>query len=325
MDMNNQEFALQPGDIQVSPQRTYMTSVNSDNASTDTETPIVQIKLSDKDAAIHNFNGSSNAKSGKSRLSLMVAALAAIVILLTACQPAYERSGNTFTVNGVSFDMVSITGGTFMMGATAEQDSDAYSREYPVHQVTLSDYYIGKTEVTQALWKAVMGDNPCFWKGDNLPVTNVSWNDVQDFITRLNEITGENFRLPTEAEWEFAARGGTKSKGYKYSGSNNIDEVAWYDDNSDCASHPVGTKAPNELGIYDMSGNVHEWCQDRYEDYTGASQTDPTGPDTGRTRVDRGGCYHGYANFCRVSFRDGFTHNHHDDYRGFRLALSVEE
>ncbi|MCQ2291325.1 MAG: SUMF1/EgtB/PvdO family nonheme iron enzyme, partial [Muribaculaceae bacterium] len=171
-------------------------------------------------------------------------------------------------VNGITYEMIEVEGGTFTMGATKKQGSDAESDEKLTLQVTLSDYYIGKTEVTQALWEAVMVSNPSVFIGDNLPVESVSWDDCQEFIRRLNSLTGENFRLPSEAEWEYAAHGGNRSRGYKFSGSNNIGDVAWYWDNSWSKIHPVGTKAPNELGIYDMSGNVEEWCSDWYdEDY----------------------------------------------------------
>ena len=180
-----------------------------------------------------------------------------------------------FVVEGVSFDMVEVRGGTFRMGATSEQGSDADSDENPVHSVTLSGYYIGKTEVTQALWKAVMGSNPSEFKGDNLPVEYVFWYDCQEFIRKLNALTGQDFRLPTEAEWEFACRGGNNSRGYKYSGSDCIDDVAWYVDNSGSKTHPVATKLPNELGIYDMSGNVDEWCNDWYGYYSRGAQTNP--------------------------------------------------
>ena len=212
----------------------------------------------------------------------------------------------TFTVNGVSFDMVEVVGGTFTMGATAEQGSDAGKAEKPAHQVTLSSYMIGKTEVTQELWEAVMGSNPSEFNGSNLPVENVSWEDCQTFIRKLNALTDKNFRLPTEAEWEFAARGGNNSRGYKYSGSNTVSNVAWYKDNSSSTTHPVATKAPNELGIYDMSGNVEEWCNDGYGDYTSTSQTNPTGPNSGSSRVYRGGSWFYYAFACRVSGR-GYT------------------
>jgi formylglycine-generating enzyme required for sulfatase activity len=177
-------------------------------------------------------------------------------------------SNKEFTVNGVSFTMVKVDGGTFKMGATSEQGSDAEEDEKPAHSVTLSSYWIGQTEVTKALWNAVMGTNPSLSKGDELPVENVSWKDCQKFIKKLNQLTGETFRLPTEAEWEYAARGGNKSKGYKYSGSNDLGTVAWSSNNSLPKTHPVATKQPNELGIYDMSGNVYEWCNDYYDSYS---------------------------------------------------------
>ena len=200
-------------------------------------------------------------------------------------------------------DMVKVSGGTFIMGATSEQGFDAESEEKPTHQVTLSDYYIGKYEVTQEQWKAVMGSNPSEYIGANKPVECVSWHDCQEFVERLNKLTGLKFRLPTEAEWEYAARGGNKSKGYKYSGSNSVGDVAWYYDNSSSMTHPVGTKAPNELGIYDMSGNAWEWCSDWYGRYSSSSQSNPTGPTSGSFRVYRGGSWNYYAQRCRVSNR----------------------
>ena len=211
-------------------------------------------------------------------------------------------------------NMIKVEGGTFLMGSN---DSESDSDERPIHSVTLDDYYIGETEVTQELWEAVMGTNPSWFKGSNKPVEMVSWNDCQEFINKLNQLTGINFRLPTEAEWEYAARGGNKSQGYKYAGSNTIDEVAWYDDN---ATHPVGTKSPNELGIYDMSGNVWEWCSDWYAIYTSVSQTNPTGPSTGSYRVLRGGGWGSYAQDCRVSNRFDYP-VYISIYGGFRLAL----
>ncbi len=226
-----------------------------------------------------------------------------------------------YTVNGVTFKMVAVEGGTFTMGATDEQGSDAYDNERPAHQVTLSDYWIGETEVTEGLWTAVMGSNPSYYKkGDNYPVEQVSWEDCQTFISKLNSLTGETFRLPTEAEWEFAARGGTQSQGYKYSGSNTIGDVAWYYDNSGSAKHPVATKTANELGLYDMSGNVWEWCQDRYGSYSGAAQTNPTGPTTGSYRVYRGGGWYFSAGYCRVSYRSLNTPSLTGYILGLRLA-----
>ena len=232
----------------------------------------------------------------------------------------------TFTVKGVSFKMVFVKGGTFTMGATSEQGRDANSHEKPAHRVTLSDYYIGQTEVTQALWKAVMGRNPSNWKGSNLPVEKVSWNDCQQFITKLNQITGRRFRLPTEAEWEYAARGGSKSRGYKYSGSNNLSDVAWYEGNSGSKTHPVAQKNANELGIYDMSGNVYEWCQDWYDcGYYGKSpSTNPCCNNASSSyRVDRGGSWYNSWS-CRVSNRSYETPGSSDYDLGLRLALEAD-
>ena len=234
-----------------------------------------------------------------------------------------EVNSGRFTVNGVSFEMVRVEGGTFRMGATSEQEADDWDREKPVHSVTLSSYYIGKTEVTQVLWEAVMGINPSRFKGDYLPVENVSWDDCQEFIRKLNSMTGQNFRLPTEAEWEFACRGGNNSRGYKYSGSNNLGSVAWYDGNSGNKTHPVGTKAPNELGIYDMSGNVWEWCADWYGDYSSGAQTNPTGPYGGSNRVYRGGSWNYDVGRCRSSNRDFYYPWIRDIILGLRLALSL--
>ena len=217
-------------------------------------------------------------------------------------------------------NMVYVQGGTFMMGATAEQGSDAYDDERPVHQVTLPSFSICRYEVTQEEWQAVMGNNPSNFKGSKRPVENVSWNDCQEFIRKLNTMTRKQFRLPTEAEWEFASRDGIKSQGYKYSGSNNLNSVAWYADNSGDTTHDVGQKSPNELGIYDMSGNVWEWCSDWDGNYSSSSQTNPTGSYSGSFRVCRGGSRRYYAGSCRVSFRDRNTPDYRDDYLGFRLA-----
>ena len=228
----------------------------------------------------------------------------------------------TISVNGVSFTMIAVEGGTFQMGATSEQSSWSNIDEYPVHTVTLSDYYIGETEVTQELWEAVMGSNPSFFSGNpQRPVEMVSWNDCKEFITKLNNLTGKNFRLPTEAEWEYAARGGNESQGYKYSGSDTIGNVAWYYGNSSSTTHNVKTKSPNELGIYDMNGNVWEWCEDWYGSYSSSSQTNPTGPSSGSFRVLRGASWRHGSIYCRVSER----HRNFPDYRrdtyGFRLAF----
>ena len=230
----------------------------------------------------------------------------------------------TFTVNGVSFDMMPVAGGTFRMGATKSEDSDADEWESPIHDVTLSDYYIGKTEVTQALWHAVMRNNPSKFLSDNRPVESVSWNDCQEFIRKLNAKTGMNFRLPTEAEWEYAARGGNKSRGYKYSGSNNIDAVAWYEGNAKSKTHPVGTKQPNELGIYDMSGNVWEWCNDCYGYYSSNAQTNPKGVVSSAYRVCRGGYWDNSTKYCRSANRLSNVPDYRNYGIGFRIVLPVK-
>ena len=176
--------------------------------------------------------------------------------------------------------------------------------------------------MTQALWQAVMGNKTSNFKGDNLPVENVSWKDCQKFLSKLNNTTGKSFRLPTEAEWEYAARGGKKSRGYQYNGSNNLSDVAWYDDNSGKKTHAVGTKQPNELGIYDMSGNVWEWCQDRYGKYSSSSQVNPTGANSGSDRVLRGGSWYNTARLCRSSCRFSSAPDDRNGRLGLRLILS---
>ena len=265
-------------------------------------------------------NASTDSRSG----TITVTAadlLLTIVVTQAGAIPTYQRV-ETFTVNGVSFNMVRVEGGTFTMGATSEQRNDQNSDELPTHHVTLSTYYIGETEVTQELWQAVMGSNPSYFSGYGLPVEQVSWNDCQKFITRLNSLTGNQFRLPTEAEWEFAARGGNKSLGYKYAGSNNIDDVAWYGENSNKKTHKVAQKSPNELGVYDMSGNVWELCQDWYGKYSSGSQKDPTGSASGSDRVTRGGGWQDGMRHSRVSSRGIDKPDNRNNSLGLRLALS---
>lgn len=239
-------------------------------------------------------------------------------------QPSSSASSITIPVkDGISIEMVKVEGGTFMMGATPEM-KNSWTEERPIHQVTLTnDYYIGKYEVTQSLWCALMDNNPSYFKGDNLPVEQVSWDDCQKFINKLNDITGRKFRLPTEAEWEYAARGGKKSRGYQYSGSNKISDVAWYSSNSEHKTQPVGLKLANELGLYDMSGNVDEWCFDRFGFYSALSQTNPLGADDGICRVYRGGSWEQTAGFCRSSDRSNYGTSKNRIYNlGFRLVLS---
>ena len=296
---------------------------------------------------------------------LRLRVLTVLALVLAAPLAALAQSETiTITAKGVSFKMVRVQGGSFTMGATSEQGSDAYDDEKPAHKVTLSSYYIGETEVSQQLWQAVMGTNPSYFKPTETnssrcsydafvadanklnakkpgtvriptrqewdaamvttsgslkrPVEQVSWEDCQEFIRRLNQLTGKNFRLPTEAEWEFAARGGTKSRGYKYSGSNTLSDVAWYDVDG---THAVKTKNANELGIYDMSGNVWEWCQDWFGSYTAGAQTGPKGPSSGSYRVFRGGSWNFNARRCRVSGRNINSPSVRSYYLGLRLAL----
>ena len=247
--------------------------------------------------------------------------------LLTGEWP-YVPVAEEFTVNGVTFKMMPVKGGTFMMGATTETDNYARPWESPVHEVTLSDYSIGVTEVTQELWRAVMGSNPSWYTSTNgyendftRPVEKVSYDDCLSFISRLNRLTGRTFRLPTEAEWEFAARGGNRSQGYRYAGSDDVEEVAWHKGNSGDVPHSVGTKAPNELGLYDMSGNVDELTSDLYGLYSEVPQTNPTGAAEGTNRVARGGSFNQAFRACRVSCRLEAVPVFQNMDRGLRLAM----
>ncbi len=296
-------------------------------------------------ASVSTAPASSNGKP-KSKKVLWIALAAAAVAALVAVLVMNNKGGDTLVptrptvveqsandgdlninANGVNFTMKFVQGGTFQMGSN---DSEAHSDEQPVHSVTLSSYYMGETEVTQALWKAVMGSEPTYnggWeyqygRGDNYPAYRVSWDDCQEFIRKLNQLTGRNFRLPTEAEWEYAARGGNKSNGYKYAGSNTIDDVAWCTQTTnDSGARQVKMKSPNELGLYDMSGNVWEWCSDLYGDYGSGSQTNPQGPSNGSRRVLRGGSWGDGARDCRVSYRYFIVPDIRDNGDGFRLAL----
>ena len=251
------------------------------------------------------------------------------------CTVKVTRVTKTFTVGGVTFRMRLVEAGTFSMGTSPDGNNVT-----PVHNVTLTnDYYIGETEVTQALWKAVTEYYPTsggnawtstYGLGNEYPAYYISYADVQSFINRLNSLTGQTFRMPTEAEWEFAAKGGNKSKGYTYSGNDAIDNVAWYTVNSynkgtsspDFGIHVVKAKSANELGVYDMSGNVCEWCSDRYGSYSSSAQTNPTGATSGSDRVIRGGSWCSNATYCRTTHRDYSTPYYRDYYLGVRLALS---
>ncbi|MCL2207353.1 MAG: formylglycine-generating enzyme family protein [Fibromonadales bacterium] len=220
-------------------------------------------------------------------------------------------------------EMVFIKGSNFFsMGCTKEQGAECNEDERPAHNVTLRDFYASKYPVTQRLWEKVMGSNPSRFQGENLPVESVSWNDVQEFIKKLNAATGKKYRLLTEAEWEYAARGGGSSKGQRYAGSNNLGAVAWYGGNSGQTTRPVGEKQPNELGLYDMSGNVWEWVQNWKDSYYSSGlQNNPVGPGSGTNRVYRGGSWQDNDIYCRVSRRHGAVPDTRSSAVGFRLAL----
>ncbi|MBR1688981.1 MAG: formylglycine-generating enzyme family protein [Prevotella sp.] len=245
-----------------------------------------------------------------------------------AAKPRPQQQGmteakKTEIINRLVANMVRVEGGTFQMGATSEQGSEAFGDEKPAHYVTVSAFSIGKYEVTQEEWQAVMGTNPSSFKGAKRPVECVSWDDCQQFIQKLNAKTGKFFRLPTEAEWEYAARGGNRSGHYKYSGTNVVDNAGWYGGNSGDQTHEVGTRQPNELGLYDMTGNVWEWCSDWYSSqyYSSSPSSNPAGPSSGSGRVGRGGGWRDGAQYCRVSYRIHWSPDSRDCILGLRLAL----
>ncbi len=229
----------------------------------------------------------------------------------------------TLTAEKSLFNTVYIPGGTFEMGC-GSWTSDCQDDEKPVHTVTVSSFYMSSTEVTQELWVSIMGTNPSNFKGDDLPVESVSWNDIQEFLKRLNSQTGQYYRLPTEAEWEYAARSGGKKE--KFAGTNsNLDDYAWYGDNSGSKTHPVGQKIPNGLGLYDMSGNVWEWCSDWYDGnyYKTSPDKDPKGAYSGSYRVLRGGSWSFIDYVCRSSDRFWFNPDYRFNYNGFRFARDL--
>lgn len=226
----------------------------------------------------------------------------------------------------ICFRMMPVVGGVFRMGCVRTSNHYDYDSELPVHDVTVSDFYMAQHEVTQRLWKAVMGENPSYWVSDSLPVEQVSWNDAQLFIARLSQMTGMRFRLPTEAEWEYAARGGGKSHGYAFPGTDQMPtDYAWYGSNAQGHTHPVGQKLPNELGLFDMAGNVWEWCSDWMGQYDDQPQVNPRGPRQGENRILRGGSINSPSFGCRVSDRSWYLPVNGYRYYGFRLVLEPEE
>ena len=284
------------------------------------ETKATEVKQQKKPSSVSVPKSVGRRKKLWMGLACGVVALA--ITLGFLIDTVYTKPKQEEEIANLLSNMVKVEGGTFTMGATSEQGGDAWDPEKPTRSVTLSSFYLCKYEVTQALWRAVMGENPSEFKSNNLPVECVSWDDCQTFISRLNNLTGKKFRLPTEAEWEYAARGGKRSRSYKYSGSNGLSDVAWYEDNSGGMPHPVGSKNPNELGLYDMSGNVWEWCSDWYGTYSSSSQTNPTGPSSGAVRVKRGGGWYGSKRICRSSCRGFDVHDGRGNDMGLRLALS---
>lgn len=241
-------------------------------------------------------------------------------------EPTVNADLLQFDVKGVKFKMIKVEGGTFHMREKVQVRSGFLGIDTKVTNIeqitTLHDYFIGETQVTQALWAAVMGKNPSYFKGDFKPVESITWDDCQMFIQKLDEITGKNFRLPSEAEWEFAARGGNQSENYHFSGNNHIEDVAWYEMNSSVSTHDVATKQPNELGLYDMSGNVSEWCYDWYGDYLNGVITDPSGNKNGSTRVCRGGNWDSESMICETTYRLAYAPHKRLSTLGLRLALS---
>lgn len=245
-----------------------------------------------------------------------------LLLVLVSCTDNNKVKVKDYTVNGVSFKMIAVDGGSFVMGSP-ENAPGAERDEFPAHKVTVSSFYMAETEVTQELWTAVMGNNPSGYTDDaQLPVESVTWNDCQQFIAKLNEITGGSFRLPTEAEWEYAARGGNRSKGYVYCGSDTLANVGWYKDNAEERPHKVKLLAPNELGLYDMSGNIWEWCSDWMGDYTAEDAVDPQGPAEGRARIVRGGSWLVDAAVCRPADRSSGAPRGGGCIVGLRLASS---
>ena len=292
----------------------------------------IKSKLPTPDGEKGTGNDKTNNSSHKPFLliGLIVSSITAVILFLhggntDSIPDSNHNSDTSIFVKDISFVMKYVEGGTFQMGATKEQEDEALDNEKPVRYVTVGPFFISETEVTQSLWKSVMESEPTanggwssqYGKGDDYPAYMLSWNDCQKFIEKLNNLTGKQFRLPVEAEWEFAARGGNRSKHLKYAGDSIVDRVAWYQRNSLEKSHPVKSANPNELGLYDMSGNVWEWCMDEYSDGDGKKYD--------CLRVLRGGSWKHKGNGCRVSARtfDEFDNPRKDFglYYGFRIVL----
>ena len=254
-------------------------------------------------------------------LGLLLTVFASCSVVSKATKERASIVSKSYTVNGVTFKMIEVKGGSFMMGS-AQDAFGAESDEFPMHKATVDDFHIAETEVTQELWLAVMGSNPSGYTDNaQLPVESVTWFDCQNFIEKLNQLTGEKFRMPTEAEWEYAARGGRNSKGYLYSGSDTLAIVGWYKDNAEERPHKVKQLVPNELGIYDMSGNIWEWCSDWQADYTAEDAINPQGPEQGRTRIVRGGSWLVDAAVCRSADRSSGAPRGGGCIVGLRLAM----
>lgn len=251
-------------------------------------------------------------------------ALLAFLPLLLCAQGPKPIITDTVWVKGIPIVLVKVEKGTFKMGATDEQSVAAQKDERPAHSVTIHTFFIAQTEVTQELWQTIMDNNPSMVVGSNRPVHNVSWYDCQEFLLQLNAVSGKKFRLATEAEWEYAARGGNRSKAFKFAGGNNVEKLAWNSESEGTELHFVRTKQPNELGLYDMSGNVMEWCNDLYGEYSSKAETDPRGAVYGERRVLRGGSWQTPRGNCRVSSRHcDIPYDRREDY-GLRLVLDEE-
>jgi len=312
---------------------TYVTGVTLNESSLTLEVDqtanlIATVHPADADNKVVSWASNNNDVATVDNSGKVSAIAEGIATITVTTEAGNFKATCTITVNlppphPAEPELIWVEGGTFTMGCNVIDDEyPCQARELPLRQVTLDGFYIAKYPVTQKQWVAIMGSNPSFFQGDSdLPVERVSWLQAQEFISRLNEASGKNYRLPTEAEWEYAARGGYRNQGRTYSGSNSINEVAWHEGNSSNKTHPVGRKEPNELGICDMSGNVLEWCNDWFvAGYPNTAQTNPQGPLDGGARVQRGGSYASAAQLCRVSSRHNASPTTSTNVSGFRLV-----